>query len=542
MRHQILVLLAGLTVAMASSFGATVQLSDGRIADGTVVRQTPLFIYLNTGGDTYEISRSDITWFSSTTVDHRLLDEGEVPGPCVGLNGIECSYIKNSDAPAVQAEPDHRTVRAPATNVVTEAVEEREPQAVLPPAPPQAGPILPTRPAPSVNRAPEPEPINTSHEAGPLETNKTVEPAPATGRVDTVRPASPVPVPRTFPNDLSGVNEGPKLPSTPPPEGQSPYPQTILGPPYVNPPPAAGPQVPAPANQQEGATAPQIRDSGEAPTRELRERRVVNDVTPPPPALPFPRTEAEINRLREAIPMLSDSADPSDRTQAIETLHSAGDPGLAILVEDGLYNAIPSIRTRAADLLGTWGGQRVLKPLIEAFYSAAYPTLPSYQIDYVQTLAGQLSRLTNQDFYFYARRSARAPEVAAAMISWWDQNWDRVPPQLGEPELDPTHSGYKEMLKIERSLALIHRDFAGSNLPPEIAGPPQPNSPADQEFLRTIPVIPSGSINSYGDRANTSQEPTVLKVPDPSRDAPGRFREGLYAERLREAEANRTLP
>ena len=574
MRIRLLTVLAGIAVTMVSSYGATVQLNDGSIVDGTVVRQTTRFIYLNTGGANYEISRADITWFSSTTMDHRLLDDGEVPGPCVGLNGIDCSFVKNreadvrdvdavvvrdlnADAPAVQAEPDHRMVH-PARDTRTWKYDPDEQYTHHEETPPSSRVILPKRAPDEIIPTNEPAPINTSVETPNraivetprpiVEPNRpivqpnqtvrsaqTVRPAPFSGPVSTVRPASPVAQPRTLPYDRTGSNELDKVPSAPPPAGLSPAPQLNAGPPYTNVPPAAG-YEPVPPPSSQGTAAPAVRESSLAPNPNPDPHAAAVVYTPNARAVTH--TEAEINRLREAIPHLSDAADLSDRSQAIETLHGAGDAGLSILVEDGLYNAIPSIRTRTADLLGTWAGQRALKPLIEAFYAGAYATIPSYQTSYMQMLAGQISRLSGQDYYFYSRRSARAPELAASMLSWWDQNWEQMPAQIGEGALDPSHPNFHAMLKIERTPALIHRDFAGSNLPPEIAGPPQVNSPGEQEFLRSIPVIPRGSINSYVDRANSGQEPSVLKSPDPALSAPGRFRDELYAERLRANELN----
>jgi len=259
-------------------------------------------------------------------------------------------------------------------------------------------------------------------------------------------------------------------------------------------------------------------------------------LTPAPPmeiALPAPRDALEAAAIKQAVDSLRDDADPTNRSQAIETLRSAGDVGLAALVEYGLYNPIPSVRASAVQLLGDLGGRSVLKYLIEAFYSAAQPTIPPYNREYVRALTGQISRLTSQDYYFYERRSNRAPEVAQKMVDWWNANWDKVPLQLGEPILDATRPDYQPLIRAMRTLRLEHHDFGGANLPSDIAGPPIPNTAAENAFVQTFPIIPRVGINT-GQEPSYSHTPTVEKVPAPERDYPGLLRRQEYSERLRE--------
>jgi hypothetical protein len=182
---------------------------------------------------------------------------------------------------------------------------------------------------------------------------------------------------------------------------------------------------------------------------------------------------------------------------SVATLQQSGDHGVAVLVAHGLYHDSPLIRARSAELLGTLGGQRVLRELIEAFYASAAPTVPPYQREYVKMLRDQISTITNKDFYFYIRRTARAPEIAAEMVNWWDQHWQTVVPQLGEPELDQTSPYYFEELRILRTLTLVKRDFSNNtNYPASVGVPPgEVTRDADQPFKATIPVIPRDSIN-----------------------------------------------
>ena len=234
------------------------------------------------------------------------------------------------------------------------------------------------------------------------------------------------------------------------------------------------------------------------------------------------------------IPQLSDAADPADSREAAEAIRVAGDAGLTMLIQDGLYNTIPSVRTHSVELLATLGGTRVLKPLIEAFHAAAVPTIPPYQVGYVTTLTGQIARLTGQDYYFYARRTGRAPEIAAAMVTWWNENMYRFP-QLGEAPVDPHAPNATQLVRQARALVLVHRDFGGANLPQEVA--PQLTPDDATVLLNSVNGIPRASDNSFTDRLNTAQEPAVPKIPDDALSAPGKWREELQAERLREERA-----
>ena len=427
--------LVGLLLTAASGYAATVELKDGKIVDGDVVRENPAMIWMNINGETYELSRSNVLWYSSDRMDHHLLRNIE---PNTPLSRREVAHISGTVNQPFQIEI--RTPILPTQNrpvAVVPAPETRV--AVVVPAPREEIVV----PAPKV----DPEPVNTNYVP------------PATPGVRTSTEALP-----TLPRMTSGL----------------------------------------------------------IPVTDVNVRR----------------TEADLNVLRRAIPQLSDAADASDRREAIEALRAAGDVGLTMLVQDGLYNTIPSVRTESVELLATMGGTRVLKPLIEAFFSTANSTIPPYQVEYVNMLTGQISRLTGQDFYFYARRTARAPEIAGQMVAWWNINMDRFP-QLGETPIEPTAPNFAQTVRQARTLVLIHRDFGGANLPHEVAAPPQVNSPDAQALINTVNGIPRASDNSFTDRVNPAQEPSVPKIPDDALSAPGKWREEQQTERRKEMEAAR---
>jgi len=245
--------------------------------------------------------------------------------------------------------------------------------------------------------------------------------------------------------------------------------------------------------------------------------------------LPLPRDPMVMRRLFDAVNALG-FENTDSRADAHRILTSAGDEGLAVLLERGLYHPVPSVRTGAVRMLGTLGGKRVLKPLLEAFFAAAAPTVPPYQVSYVDALASVISNVTGQNFSYYARRSARGPEVASAMVQWWNQNWQSLPPQLGEPELDLRTPSNVSYVKEFRQLNLQPRQFGGLNHP---LGMTLPRRGRDVEQMRTgIPTIPRNAINERD--ISESFTPGADKSPGPGRDYPGQWREQEMINRLRQ--------
>lgn len=247
----------------------------------------------------------------------------------------------------------------------------------------------------------------------------------------------------------------------------------------------------------------------------------IDPIPAPPPlpgpkpikiVLPLPENDVELQMLCNAVDNMRDGTTPAVRALADAALRKAGDHGLAVLVAYGLYNDVPSIRTGSAEMLGSLGGMRVIRELIEAFYSAATPTVPPSQHEYLKMLRDQVSSVTENDFFFYIRRTSRAPEVAAEMVSWWDQHWQTVQSQLGEPKLDQTSPYYFEELRSLRTLKLVKRKFGSANYPADVGVPPgEVTRETDQPFKKTIPVLPRESIDG--------------KAPPDGRDDPKKLRD-----------------
>jgi hypothetical protein len=276
----------------------------------------------------------------------------------------------------------------------------------------------------------------------PCEPTVTNRPA-ATTQPAPVAPAAPANPPVDY--------ENPPENSTNPPGNVNPPEKSTNPPANVNPPESNTTPPPNNTNPpQSSANPPAVVTEPKALPVSAGDDAALFVAPQPELSLPLPDDERVAKYLREAVQDLSDEADPGLKPPAIEALRDAGAHGLAILVESGLYNIDPTIRTHSVQMLGTLGQDNVLRYLIEAFQTAASAHIPSDQISYVGELTDWISVLTNEDFYI--RDRGAAPGVSDGMAAWWARNWMNVPRQLGEPQLDPEAPDYMAQLKELRRL------------------------------------------------------------------------------------------
>jgi hypothetical protein len=246
--------------------------------------------------------------------------------------------------------------------------------------------------------------------------------------------------------------------------------------------------------------------------------------------LPLPEDPVKLDQLRDAV----NSLRSGNEANAVNLIRDSGPEGLGALVRFGLYHESPLVRTRAIQLLAQMGGQSAMKPLVEAFYAAAHPTIAPYQVQYVETLTDHISRLAGRNFHFYVRSGARAPMVAENMVQWWRQNYAKLPPQLGEPELDPNDECYQTQLAELRALTLERREFLGNSLPPDIAPEALPGTPAMEGYLATVPRIPDNlQLERNVPHASTGFAPKPVEM-GADVDSPGYRRREEYTRRMRE--------
>jgi hypothetical protein len=226
----------------------------------------------------------------------------------------------------------------------------------------------------------------------------------------------------------------------------------------------------------------------------------------PPPGLPdFPQNAARMSRDKEeafqaALARMATTDDAARRAARAE-IRAMGAGVLPYLVAGSNY---PHVEARAAcmALIGELNGRNATKQVIEAFYAAMPESgaAPTYQTPFLQEIKRTLAAITGQSFIEVSMRRSLAREGLDEYVAWYDANWDRLPPQLGEPKLDPTSPDYMKQLREARALKLEHRSWPVPPMPAEIvrgtreSTRPEPTAedimrPEDRKILDTVPTV-----------------------------------------------------
>lgn len=215
----------------------------------------------------------------------------------------------------------------------------------------------------------------------------------------------------------------------------------------------------------------------------------------------WPKVEASAQA--QARPMLAQlgSTDPAVRTAARTKLLMLGKAVRPLIVE-GLYHENALVRTECAVLLGDERAQDTLKFLVEAFY-AAMPELgaaPTYQRTYIRALVGSLERLSGRSFSVVEARSPLIQGTLRDYIGWYNESIERLPEQMGEPDLSPLDPQYFEKVLALRTLVLEKHAWPRPPLSVDVAVGREstapsgevwtPVRPEDRVFLETVPTVP----------------------------------------------------
>lgn len=250
--------------------------------------------------------------------------------------------------------------------------------------------------------------------------------------------------------------EGPKPAPAVPPEAPKEVKTSLETTEPPAPPAPAVPVAPAPAPDapKEAAAAPAAPD---APL--------------------WPVLDAATQAKFDAAFVLAEGDDPAVRRDGKERLRAIG----PVIVPD-LAKALdgPSAEARAicAELLGDFGARNAIKALLESFYSVMPEEgeVAWFQRPYIRALRDTLPRLTGLAFPGVEPRSPLVQEALRAYLGWYDQNFDLLPPQLGEPYLDPQDPDYLAKLEELRALVLVKR---ASPTPPALAEAESATEPAE---------------------------------------------------------------
>ena len=230
-----------------------------------------------------------------------------------------------------------------------------------------------------------------------------------------------------------------------------------------------------------------------------------------PPNLPgFPDHAKRLDKVKEARFMAllekMTSTDESVRTGAADEVASLGEGVLPYLAA-GIQHANAEARTECMRLVGRLNGKSMVKQVIEVFYSAVpeKDRPATYQVGFLQAIKTTLPVLTGESFINVDAKDRLIVEGLHKYIDWYNQNYDRLPPQLGEPKIAPTDPDYVAKLKKARELKLERRDWPRPPLSSEMIFAPNTDTsrpvlppgfgtrPADDAFSKTIPTLPRDS-------------------------------------------------
>lgn len=214
--------------------------------------------------------------------------------------------------------------------------------------------------------------------------------------------------------------------------------------------------APAPDAPKETTEAPKVPAAPLAPAKEAA------------PAAPlWPVLDAATQEKFDAAFELVESLDPAVRRDGKERLRALG-PVIVPDLAKALGGSIAEARAVCVELLGDFGARDAVKALIESFYSVMPEEgeVAWFQRPYIRALRDALPRLTGVAFPGVEPRSPLVQEALRAYIGWYDQNFDLLPPQLGEPYLDPKDPDYMAKLEELRALVLAKANFPA---PPALA-------------------------------------------------------------------------
>jgi len=190
------------------------------------------------------------------------------------------------------------------------------------------------------------------------------------------------------------------------------------------------------------------------------------------------------------------STDPGVRAGARAVVAQLGPDALPYVVA-GIQHQNVEARATCMELVGQLNGRTAVKQVIEVFYSAMpeNDAAPSFQVPFIRAIKETLSSITGQSFIYVQPDKALVLDGMKKYIAWYNDNFDRLPPQLGEPKIEPTDPEYAKKLKKARELKLEKKSWPRPPSPADLVTgsrtPPASDSerPADKAFRSTVPTV-----------------------------------------------------
>ena len=255
-------------------------------------------------------------------------------------------------------------------------------------------------------------------------------------------------------------------------------------------------------------TAPSGPEAGEAkPQTDAKPDDKAKEEWAPPAGLPgFPKNAKRMAKDKEEafLAALEQLANPDEGKRQASKAQIA-DMGAEVLpyLAAGTYHVNVDARSACLYLIGQLSGRSAVKQVIEVFYAAMPETgeAATYQVPFIRAIKETLPAITGESINFGEPRMTLVQDSLKAYVDWYNANYDRLPPQLGDPVIEPTDPEYGKKLKEARKLNLVKREWPRPPMPTDIIGGPVKNNdrpdvtsdslerPADKAFKDTIPKV-----------------------------------------------------
>ena len=178
------------------------------------------------------------------------------------------------------------------------------------------------------------------------------------------------------------------------------------------------------------------------------------------------KKEEEFKKQVNDLVNLLKSPDESVREQALAQLRDIGKRALPVLA-DRLTDTDHAIRFQVSKLFLDMKPKEAIKAMIEAMYAASPEQggAPQYLEYYLRHIQLALRDATGVSAAYNPLAATQAG-VVQQYVDWYNENWDKLPPQVTDPPLDKDDPDYQTKFKEARALKLTRRTLR----PPSFAG------------------------------------------------------------------------
>lgn len=319
------------------------------------------------------------------------------------------------------------------------------------------------------------------------------------GQVDTIVKDAPKPAAREFPKSepITPVGISPPAKLTPSSAPVTPTTGTTVEPKLTTPPITDKDKVPA-------TDKPAV-----TPTEETAKTETKPGDLGPNPMPNFPENSKRMSKRKESL--LRDALDAvKGNDEAAREAATSDMQGLGAEVVPymwaGVQDESAPVRIASMKVIGNLGARNCTKRVIETLYM----TMPeasqaaTWNVPFVRVMKTTLASLTGQAFITGEPKSPSVQDGLKKYIEWYNANADRLPRQVGEPELDAADPDYAKKLAEMRKLKLTKREWPRSgDMPVDLVSGPNNTVPpkeaqvlkdsaereADKKFAETIPKV-----------------------------------------------------